>query len=484
MKKITILLLLVINTVCFSQSITWQKAYKGIYTTDYGGNDICKADNGNLYIIGGSNYPVGVYIIKINPYGDTIWTRFIQQGESNAGISTSDGGCVVTGCWHTSPISSFALRINSSGETVWHKNYINSPVAICYRIIRTSDNKYVACGRISYGTAYYGYLMKLDSNGNMIWQKHIPANRIRIYRSLIETNEGNYIAGGWASDIAYKSDGVITKVDTSGNIIWDKRYSSYSQSMTDGLFIDKINQYYLIGGNTYDSTLGKWGIGFKRLNSDGNVVFSKHFPELLNDKFDFTDIKAINSNKYLLLYYRFSFFHDTLLANSIITDSMGNILKSMEFINTTFIILYRSFILNNGDIMFIGNSDNFHPDYTNIYAIRADSNLYVQPVGINNSNKIMPENFKLYQNYPNPFNSMTNVKFEMSNAGVVEIIVFDLQGKEVRTLVNEYKQAGTYQVKFNARQGGSLTDLPSGVYFYSLIVDDIFISTKKFVLIK
>ena len=241
MKKITILLLLVINTVCFGQSITWQKAYKGIYPTDYFGKDICRADNGNFYLIAGCNYPRGVYIVKINPYGDTIWTRLYQQGESSSGASTTDGGCVITGFWHTSPISSFALRINSSGETVWHKNYTESTGAICYRIIRTSDNKFVACGRISYGTAYYGYIMKLDSNGNMIWQKHIPANLTRIYKSLIETNEGDYIAGGSVSDIVYKSDGVITKVDTSGNIIWEKIYDSNNYSMWNVTSVNNIN---------------------------------------------------------------------------------------------------------------------------------------------------------------------------------------------------------------------------------------------------
>jgi hypothetical protein len=480
MKKITILLLLVINTVCFGQSITWQKAYIGEYSTDYFGNDICNADSEKFYLIGTCNYPPGMYIIKINSYGDTIWTKYIGNGGSFAGTTTEDGGCVVTGNMNTSPISSFALKINPAGEIVWNYNYINSPGAICYRIIKTSDNKYVACGRISYGTAYYGYIMKLDSNGNMIWQKHIPANRIRIYRSLIETNEGNYIAGGWASDIAYKSDGVITKVDTSGNIIWDKRYSSYNQSMTDGLYIDKINQSYLIGGNTYDSTSGKWGIGFKRLDSDGNVLFSKFYPQLLNNYYDFCDVKVINPNKYLLLYYRFNNLNDsqdTTLANSIITDSNGNVLKSKEFINTTFIILYRSLILNNGDIMFIGNSNNFHPNYINIYAIRADSNLYVQPVGINNSNTTMPENFKLYQNYPNPFNSITNVKFEIPNAGNVKIKVFDVTGKEVTILVNTKLQAGTYQVRFDAN------DLPSGIYFYSMEANS-FIKTKKCILLK
>lgn len=88
-----------------------------------------------------------------------------------------------------------------------------------------------------------------------------------------------------------------------------------------------------------------------------------------------------------------------------------------------------------------------------------------------------PEEYSLSQNYPNPFNSMTNVKFEMLNAGVVEIKIFDLLGREVAVMLNEYKPAGTYEVKFDA------SGLSSGVYFYKMRTGEYTI-TKKFILIK
>jgi len=88
-----------------------------------------------------------------------------------------------------------------------------------------------------------------------------------------------------------------------------------------------------------------------------------------------------------------------------------------------------------------------------------------------------PVAFELSQNYPNPFNSNTNVKFQIINSGVVILKVFDLLGREVKTLVNEYKQPGTYQVSFNAE------GLSSGVYFYKIIAGD-FSETKKMILIR
>lgn len=83
--------------------------------------------------------------------------------------------------------------------------------------------------------------------------------------------------------------------------------------------------------------------------------------------------------------------------------------------------------------------------------------------------------FVLEQNYPNPFNPSTSISFKLAKASFVTLKVFDLLGNEIKTLVNEYKQAGTYSVQFIAD-----SFLPSGVYFYRLIADN-FIHTKKFV---
>jgi len=90
--------------------------------------------------------------------------------------------------------------------------------------------------------------------------------------------------------------------------------------------------------------------------------------------------------------------------------------------------------------------------------------------------------YKLEQNYPNPFNPTTKIKYSISNVGAslmkpVRLKVYDILGKEVATLVNEYKPAGSYEIEFDA------SSIPSGVYFYQLKAGD-FIQTNKMLLIK
>jgi photosystem II stability/assembly factor-like uncharacterized protein len=89
----------------------------------------------------------------------------------------------------------------------------------------------------------------------------------------------------------------------------------------------------------------------------------------------------------------------------------------------------------------------------------------------------VPDDFKLSQNFPNPFNPSTRITYSLPKSGNVVLKVYNELGKEVNTLVSAFKNAGTYEVTFNAEA------LTSGIYFYSLKADG-FASTKKMLLIK
>lgn len=98
-------------------------------------------------------------------------------------------------------------------------------------------------------------------------------------------------------------------------------------------------------------------------------------------------------------------------------------------------------------------------------------------IGINENSYSIPEYAKLYQNYPNPFNPSTLISYDLADPGNVSLKVFDILGKEVITLVNDYQTAGSHSINFD---GGSLS---SGVYYYTLKAGE-FIQTKRLVLIK
>ena len=91
--------------------------------------------------------------------------------------------------------------------------------------------------------------------------------------------------------------------------------------------------------------------------------------------------------------------------------------------------------------------------------------------------EVMPTQFELSQNYPNPFNPTTTISYSIPSSAFVTIKIFDILGNEIRSLVNEEKSAGNYELEFNA------ANLPSGIYFYRLQTAN-FIEARKMVLMK
>ena len=91
--------------------------------------------------------------------------------------------------------------------------------------------------------------------------------------------------------------------------------------------------------------------------------------------------------------------------------------------------------------------------------------------------ELTPSEFALYQNYPNPFNPITNIKFDIPKTAKINLIVYNLLGEKIATLLDEDKEAGFYDVKFDA------SSFSSGIYIYKLTAGD-FIQTKKMTFIK
>ena len=92
-------------------------------------------------------------------------------------------------------------------------------------------------------------------------------------------------------------------------------------------------------------------------------------------------------------------------------------------------------------------------------------------------NNTSVKKYTLYQNYPNPFNPFTKIKFNLPKNGFVRIQVFDIAGRLINTLINDFKFSGSYEIDFNG------SNLSSGVYFYKMETID-YSDVKKMLLIK
>lgn len=93
----------------------------------------------------------------------------------------------------------------------------------------------------------------------------------------------------------------------------------------------------------------------------------------------------------------------------------------------------------------------------------------------------IPTKFNLSQNYPNPFNPSSKIDFDLPYDCIVNIVLYDITGKQVKTLLNETKNAGYHTIHFNANH------LSSGIYLYRIVAksaNNDFVMTKKMMLLK
>lgn len=251
---------------------------------------------------------------------------------------------------------------------------------------------------------------------------------------FVNMNTGYYYESGTNAQKLYKT--------TDGGVHWDTtNYSSVSNTAHIMKFYDEnVGFAYNTGKICYTLDGGQsWNI-FQ-----------------IQDQGWGSDIKFIkNNNSFIVAFstdYNIYFSADT--GKSWTIDS--------------------SFSNNSTGIHSISFPDKDHGwvmSYNHIYY--KNTNLLL--TGLENNNQV-PNSFKLYQNYPNPFNPSTKIKYSLPQKGFVTIKVFDMLGREVRTLINSEQNAGQHEINFNAGE------LPSGIYFYRIDTGNSSM-IKKMVLLK
>ncbi|MDP1676355.1 MAG: T9SS type A sorting domain-containing protein [Bacteroidota bacterium] len=262
------------------------------------------------------------------------------------------------------------------------------------------------------------------------------------------------------------SNGAITKVN---KIIWnDSTLSKYQVSLyAESIFAGEVPLY----ANPVD-----YKMIFYNYVVDTSLLHPK-YPDILGAhpiKFKLINEKTNTAVK----SYFFSSTENSLYGSTVI--AVENILGKER---PTWEIYFSgdpfepAKDIQGGDTLFISTIKG-----VSYYDTITVSNVALE---VENNHSSIPGSFELFQNYPNPFNPVTTIKYQLPEAVLVTVKVYDVIGREVAALVNEVQDAGNYSAQLNAsklsRQNAG--GLASGIYFYTLRAGN-FVSTKKMVLIK
>ncbi len=443
-----------------------------------------------------------VYAQRINasgiaqwpPNGVPICTNPLRQVNGPI-VSDGAGGAIIMWMDDRNGFSSrdvYAQRINTSGVVQWPAN----GVAIC-----TATNDQVVAdgpGAISDGAGGAIITWSDFRNGtdNDIFAQRINASGVVQWTTdgvaicTATNNQGSAIiasdgAGGaiitW-TDARSGADIYAQRINASGVVQWTTNgvaictapiFQTFSTITSDGVGGAIITWQDYRNGTDYDiyaqrvnaSGVAQWATNGVAMCTATNIQLE---PAIVGDGTDgaiitWRDYRS-GTNYDIYVQYVNASGVAQWTANGLAMCTASNSQSYPAMVSDNVggaIVAWKD--LRNGD----ANAD--------IYASHANQNGTLTAVQDAAGEK--PTNIFLEQNYPNPFNSTSTIRFQIPSSGFVLLIVHDVMGKEVATLISEQMKAGTYTKQFDAN------NLTSGVYFYQLRVNN-FTDTKKFILNK
>ena len=188
-----------------------------------------------------------------------------------------------------------------------------------------------------------------------------------------------------------------------------------------------------------------------------------------------------------LTYYCTADICDSTYWNSLDSSDALPTQNPYTFINDTLIIDLFSGSIFEEEITFLcdGKVVDFNSQQSNWYRVGTDidgcEDYDGQQLDISNAITV-PKEINLHQNYPNPFNPITSLGYDLPDNGFVNITIYDLNGRVIRTLVNSYKTAGYHLIEWNATNGKN-EPVSQGIYVYTIQTGGIR-QSKKMVLLK
>lgn len=432
--------ILLIKTDSFG-NIIWQKLY------GESGDDISvsafETPDKNYLVIGSTNSfskmanDYDIYLLKLSVNGDTLYTKTVGTDSTYeraySSIITSDNNILVVGTiqsFSDGILNMLVIKMDHSGNIIWQKTFGGDVVEIGESVLETADNGFLITGETtSFGitTPFYSnvYFVRTDANGDSLWTRYYGNTWDDFARSIIAVDDNSYIVSGWyATNGAGVSDFYALRIQDNGDTVWTHLYGGFGYEYSFDIVKTENDDFILIG-NTNSSGAGSYDIYLVNIDSSGDTIWTKTF------------------------------------GSSIYENAIGS-LKS-----------------DDGDYIIYGQRKPF--SISNVSDILLAKIKLDGTSDIDETSYSLPSGFKLEQNFPNPFNPTTIIKYSIPNSAITQIKIYDIIGIEISTLVNEFKQAGNYEIEFNAES--SAGRLPSGIYFYRIISGE-YSDTKKMILLK
>jgi len=512
----------------------WNQIFGG-NNEDFGESVQQTSDGG--YIITGSTSSFGngsydVWLIKTDPDGIEEWNQTFGGSEPDYGSSaqqTTDGGYIITGSTNSfgnGESDVWLIKTDANGNEEWNQTFGGSIWEYGRSVQQTLDGGYIIIGWTeSFGNGGSDvWLIKTDSGGNEQWNQTFGGSGYDFGESVQQTNDGGYVITGvtgcWDNCDVWLIKTTPVNFSPQINNIEDHQILEdssltfevsatspfYGMLMTFSATSDTSDVVVSMDSTSLTATPSPDWFG----TSEITVMVTDEND--LSDTTDFTlTVTPVNDmpEDFTLLYPTISdtfsthVDNDTAIAFSweesydVDSDVIYTLTIELEFFGYTLTDVHENISDTTIGISshsldpmlnFIGEDEAVFTYYVHAAdeedTVASDIGEFVlsrAAMGVDEGLSV-PDVYALKQNYPNPFNPVTLIKYDLPKQANVNIIIYDMLGREVRTLINQTEEAGYKSVIWNATNDYG-KPVSAGVYLYQIRSGE-FVQTKKMVLLK
>lgn len=462
--------ILVIKTNALGDTV-WTKTFGGAMDNEYGFCVQQTIDGG--YIVSGvassfADVSGDMYIIKLQPNGDSTWTRTYGGNGYEWGSyvqQTTDGGYIITGqtpAFGAGGFDAYLVKLLSNGTIAWTKTYGSVGSEYGTVVQQTSDGGYIITGSndntLGFGASDF-YLIKTDSLGNHVWSKAYGNSGFEEGKAVRQTTDGGYIIAGTSENALgpLGPDMCLIKTNSIGDTLWAKLYG--------GTMIDEcydVQQtadggYVMVGKSFSFSTMGDYDVYVVKVNGQGVVQWSRTYGGTTTNHNEIGYSIQQTADKGYIISGETMYGFGVGLKNMYLikTDSLGN--SSCNQGNAATITSnYLPQIITTPTLVGTGGTISFPATLINSGSIQ--TNLCIS---VPNSIQEIKANLS-FSIYPNPFEEKVTISID-GNLHINSIKIYNVFGQVVNSQIDLSKSYSSNTIIL------ALNELKSGIYFIELV---------------
>ena len=262
----------------------WAKSYGGKYG-DFA-SAAAVAPNGDIVIAGNTkSFGAGsydVWVLRLDANGNVKWSKTYGASgwdEAKAVAIAPNGDIIVAGYMDGDV---WVLRLDENGNVKWQKTYGGSDEEEAYAIAPTRDGGIVVVGytySFGAGAPFYSnvWVLRLDENGDVKWQKTYGGFKDDRASTVAVTKNGDIVVAGYTESFGSGGEDVwVLLLDRDGNVKWQKTYGGNGNEEAHGAVIEGSGNIIIVGG-TESFGSGSYDVWVLRLDSEGNVKWQKTY---------------------------------------------------------------------------------------------------------------------------------------------------------------------------------------------------------------